>query len=391
MKLLHLADLHLGRKLGHWSLVEDQRYILKEIVAIAQTKEVDGVILAGDIYDKAVPSEEAVGLFEDFLVDLVSLPKKPQIFAIYGNHDGGKRLSFLHALTGRLGIHFSPVYEGAVSPLTLEDEQGAVDFYLLPFVSPLQLRRYFEGVNSYEEGLTLAIEAMNVDKSRRNVLITHQYIHREGKAEESESEEHHFVGGTAGLSYEVVKDFDYVALGHLHQAQYVGRPWIRYSGSPLKYSAKERNKSVTVVELGEKGSEIGVETLDLRPLRELSVLRGTLEEILTMEGDYVIGILEDEEPVLDDLQQLQGKFPYLVSFHYDNPRSKAEMQMPSLSSLEGRSPLEIFQELYTQQMKLGATKKRGKKKQEEQEDILFSQEQNDYLEGLIQEIWEGKS
>lgn len=387
MKLFHLADLHLGRKLGAFSLVEDQKYILAQIVAEAESAQVYGLILAGDIYDRALPSEEAVGVFEEFLVNFLEISSKPQVFMVYGNHDGGKRLAFLHQLTGKLGIHISPLYDGTLTPVTVEKSGVLVDFYLLPFVSPLHLSRIFpeEKIATYQEGMVLMLSSLELKKDRKNVMITHQYIQHKGEMSLSDSEEHHYIGGTTGVSYELFRDFDYVALGHLHNPQKVGEKWIRYCGSLLKYSALEREKSITVVEIGENSVEIG--EIPLKPLRDLLVFRGTVGEILekATKDAYVMAELTDVSPVVDDLHLLKNAFPFLVSYHYC--RGNGEMTLPVLENLSEKSPVEVFETLFSQQTAMASEKMKGKKVVEEGIALEFTQEQRDFLMPLVAEIW----
>ena len=281
MKLIHLSDLHLGKRVNECSMLEDQQYILGEILRIIDSEAPDAVLIAGDVYDKSVPSAEAVTLLDDFLVQLAS--RRVQTCLISGNHDSAERLSFGGRLMDAVGIHIAPVYDGSLAPLTLSDEHGPVDIYLLPFLKPVQVRRFFpdEDIESYTDAMAAVLRAANVDTARRNVLVAHQFV---TGAVPCESEELS-VGGTDNVAVCVFDDFDYVALGHIHGPQKVGRETVRYCGTPLKYSFSEvsHKKSVTVVEIGEKGS-VGIRTVPLVPRRDMSELRGTYNTLMLREN-----------------------------------------------------------------------------------------------------------
>ena len=278
MKLLHLSDLHLGKRIKNFPLLEDQAYILQAILEILDAERPDAVLIAGDVYDRATPSTEAVELLDRFLVSLAErgLP----VLLISGNHDSPERLAFGAQFLEKSRIFISPVYNGTVTPVTLEDEYGPVDFYLLPFLKPLHVRRCFpeEPVESYTEAVACAVSHMNLDPSRRNVLITHQFV---TGAERCDSEEVS-VGGSDNVDAVVFAPFDYVALGHLHGPQNIGDDRIRYCGTPLKYSFSEsrQKKSVTLVELSAKGQRT-VRTVPLTPRRDMVERRGCFQDFLT--------------------------------------------------------------------------------------------------------------
>ncbi|WP_130848410.1 exonuclease SbcCD subunit D [Intestinimonas timonensis] len=354
MKLIHLSDLHLGKRVNEFSMLEDQQYILTEILHIMDEEQPDGVLIAGDVYDKTVPSAEAVALLDDFLVRLAK--RDLQIFLISGNHDSPERMAFGRRLMEGSGVHLAPVYDGRVSPITLTDAYGTVNFYLLPFVKPAHVRRCFpeREITTYTDALAAAIEAMGVDPAGRNVLVTHQFV---TGADRCDSEELS-VGGTDNVDVSVFDPFDYVALGHIHGPQRVGRETVRYCGTPLKYSFSEagHQKSVTVVELEAKGS-VSVRTVPLAPLRDLVELRGTYEE-LTFRGfyegtsyqkDYVYITLTDEEDVPDAMRKLQIIYPNLMKLDYDNRRTRAGARLDGAEDAEQKSPLELLEEFYEKQ------------------------------------------
>ncbi len=281
MKLIHLSDIHLGKRVNEYSMIEDQEYILKRIINIVDDEMPDGVIIAGDVYDKSVPSAEAVQLFDDFLVRLAK--RKIEVFVISGNHDSPERIAFASRIMDASGIHMSPVYTGEIVPISMHDEYGEVTVYMLPFVKPVNVRRFCEDeITTYTEAVKHAVLKMNINPDNRNVLVTHQFV---TGARRSESEEIS-VGGTDNVDAGVFDDFDYVALGHIHSPQNCGSDKIRYCGTPLKYSFSEARdkKSVTVVEIAEKGN-VTYRTVELVPKHDLVELKGTYAE-LTLKSFY---------------------------------------------------------------------------------------------------------
>ena len=354
MKFLHLADLHLGKRVNGFSMLEDQAHILRQILAILDDEQPDGVLIAGDVYDKSVPSVEAVGLLDGFLTELRA--RGVPVLLISGNHDSPERLAFGGRVMDSCGIHISPVYDGALAPVTLHDEFGPVHVWLLPFVKPAHVRRWFPDadIESYTDAVAEAIAHMDIDTAARNVLVTHQFVTggaRSGSEELS-------VGGTDNVDSGVFAPFDYVALGHLHGAQHIGRETIRYAGSPLKYSFSEarQHKSVTVVTLGEKG-DVQVRTVALTPLRELREIRGSYDELTarsfyehtTYRSDYLHLILTDEQDVFDAMSRLRTIYPYLMTLDYDNARTRAAGGMAVPAETERRTPPELFEALYQRQ------------------------------------------
>ena len=354
MKFLHLADLHLGKRVNGFSMLEDQAHILRQILAILDDEQPDGVLIAGDVYDKSVPSVEAVGLLDGFLTELRA--RGVPVLLISGNHDSPERLAFGGRVMDSCGIHISPVYDGALAPVTLQDAFGPVHVWLLPFVKPAHVRRWFPDadIESYTDAMAEAVAHMDIDTAARNVLVTHQFVTggtRSGSEELS-------VGGTDNVDSGVFAPFDYVALGHLHGAQHIGRETIRYAGSPLKYSFSEarQHKSVTVVTLGEKG-DVQVRTVALTPLRELREIRGSYDELTarsfyehtTYRSDYLHLILTDEQDVFDAMSRLRTIYPYLMTLDYDNARTRAAGGMSVPAETERRTPLELFETLYQRQ------------------------------------------
>ena len=345
MKFFHISDLHLGKRLNEFSLIEDQEYILSEIVKAAEKERPDGIFIAGDIYDKSMPSAEAVGLFDRFLFSLSALNIK--VFVISGNHDSPERIAFGGRLMEKSGVYLSPVYSGETKPISFEN----IDIYMLPFIKPAAVRKFFPEAESYEDAVISAISKMELNPEKINILITHQFV---VGAALSDSEEIS-VGGTDSISGEVFKDFSYVALGHIHSPQTVLREGIRYSGTPLKYSFSEcgQNKSITVLDIDEK---IKISTITLKPLRDLREKKGKYEDKTNRENykfenreDYIHITLTDEEEVTEALGKLRVIYPNIMKLSYDNTRTKTAAHIDFTETAEAKSPIELFSELYEKQ------------------------------------------
>jgi len=378
MKLIHLSDLHLGKRVNEFSMLEDQKYILKKIINVIDEQKPDVVIIAGDVYDKSVPSAEAVELFDDFLVRLSKRGLK--VFVISGNHDSAERIAFGGRLMDKSGIYMSPVYNGTVEPIVLTDSFGELNVYMLPFVKPSNVRRFYpeKEIASYTDAIKIAVDAMNVDTSKRNILITHQFV---TGATRTDSEEIS-VGGTDNVDALVFADFDYVALGHLHRSQSCGgNEFIRYSGTPLKYSFSEvnDNKSVTVVDINSKG-KIFLELIPLLPKRDMVEIKGTYEE-LTLKSfwentnyreDYMRIILTDEEDIPDVLTKLRVIYKNIMKLDYDNKRTRTAYEISGAENVKENTPFEHFSILY-----------------ELQNGQPLSEEQAAFVADIIEQIWEG--
>lgn len=350
MKLMHLSDLHLGKRVYEFSMIEDQKYILKQILGIAEKEQVDGVLLAGDIYDKQVPSAEAVQVLDDFLTKMAE--KKIPVFAVSGNHDSAERIAFGAQLMNSRGIYMSPVYDGNAQKISLYDGYGEVVIHLLPFVRPSVVRHAYpdDEIGSYQDAVAAAVNHMNIDTAIRNVLVAHQFV---TGASRSESEDIS-VGGLDNVDAAVFDVFDYVALGHIHGPQKMGRETVRYCGTPLKYSFSEaeHQKSATIIELAEKG-DITVRTVELKPIRDMRIIKGTYMELTTPAfyrasntEDYILAILTDEEDVVDGMQKLRVIYPNLMRLEYDNRRTREEQMIEAAEELERKSELELFEEFY---------------------------------------------
>ena len=376
MKLIHLSDLHLGKRLREYSLMEDQEYILGRILGVIDAEQPDGVIIAGDIYDKSAPSAEAVALFDGFLSRLADRGRP--VFVISGNHDSAERIAYGRSIMSRSGVYLSSVFRGAVEPVVLHDEHGPVNVYLLPFVRPASVRAVWpeEKIETYEDAVRTAIAHMSVDDGQRNVLVTHQFV---TGAERSESETIS-VGGTDNVDVSVFDPFDYVALGHIHKPQDCSTPRVRYCGTPLKYSFSEAQdrKSVTVAELGPKG-QLNVRTVPLIPLRDMVDIRGTYEEITlrsfyentSWQTDYVRITLTDEEEIPNVGDKLRAIYRNWMQILYDNRRTRSDNAVDGAEEGSERSPLQLFSDLY-----------------ELQNNAPMTGEQTAFMAGLIEKFWE---
>ncbi len=375
MKIMHLSDLHIGKKVNEYSMLQDQIYILKEILQIIDDEKVETVIIAGDVYDRSLPPNEALELFDEFLYQLSG--RNVNVFVISGNHDSPERISYGGRMMTENKIFLSPVYDGNVKPITLNDDYGEVNFYLLPFVRPADIRRYFpdENIENYTDAVKVAIDNMNVDFSERNILVTHQFV---TGAELSESEDI-IVGGTDNVSGEVFDGFDYVALGHIHREQTVGKDNIRYCGTPLKYSFSEAKhiKSVTILDFNDKGN-IEYSKIPLTPFRDMREIRGTYYELTlkssyesTNTEDYLHITLTDEEDIPDAIGKLRSIYPNIMKLDYDNLRTRGSGTVDAIENIESKSPFELFADLF---------------KQQNNQDM--SEEQEEIMRNLIDKIWE---
>lgn len=354
MKLIHLSDLHLGKQVNNYSMLEDQKYILTKILNVIDDEAPDAVLIAGDVYDKAVPPAQAIGLFDDFLVRLSR--RKLQVFVISGNHDSPERIAFGSRLMDAAGIHLSPVYSGEISPIRLEDRWGGVNFYMLPFIKPAHVRRFFEEepTDTYTDALRTALAHIPLDSGERNVLLTHQFV---TGAARSDSEEIS-VGSADNVDASVFGAFDYVALGHIHSPQNCGSERVRYCGTPLKYSFSEAkdHKSVTVAELEEKG-KLTVRTVPLIPQHEMVELRGSFAQLTdktfyenhTWQDDYTHLTLTDEEDIPDAIGKLRLVYRNLMKLDYDNARTRAAAQITGPEISENTSVLQLFSDFYQMQ------------------------------------------
>ena len=377
MKLFHLADLHIGKRVNEFSMIEDQKYILKRILDLAEEEKPDGIILAGDIYDKQIPSAEAVQVFDEFITRLAG--RAIPVFIISGNHDSAERLAFGGRLLNSRGIYLSPVYDGSVTKIPLKDQYGTVWIHLLPFIRPSTVRHVFENeadlVTDVQTAAETVIRHMEIDLKDRNILVAHQFVTGASRCESEDVQ----VGGLDNIDAAVFTPFDYTALGHIHSPQNVGTDRVRYCGTPLKYSFSEvdQEKSITVVELEKKGT-VRTSLLPLKPLRDMRKLRGTYLELTDRSlyremnrEDYIQVTLTDEDDVPDGLQKLRVIYPNIMQLLYDNQRTKTTQEVDAAQAVEKKTERELFYEFYELQNNQPMTK-----------------QQKDFAEQLIREIKE---
>ncbi len=377
MKIMHISDLHLGKRISEYPLYAEQRDMLDKLVEIADSEKPDILAVAGDVYNKSVPPENSVELFDDFISELSK--RKIPVFIISGNHDSAERIAYGGRIMKNSGVYVSPVYRGGVQPIEIMDGDGAVNVYMLPFIKPFTVREFFPDVKieSYNDAVRAAVEQMNVDKSKRNILITHQFV---TGASLSESEEI-FIGGAENVDGSVFADFDYVALGHIHSLQNIGKN-MRYCGSPLKYSFSEagQTKSVTIVELGKKG-KLDIRTVPIKPLRDVKSYTGSFEELTGEEfcgkintDDFVYLILTDEQNIPDCIHKLRKVYSHLAGFRYENSRTRKITSLTPGRTDPLNSPEELFDSFYREYSPNG-----------------MNGDQTAYLKRIIREIWGGEA
>ena len=363
-------DLHIGKRVNEFPMLDDPRYTLEKLLHMVEERQIDAVLIAGDLYDKSAPSAEAVSLVDWFLTALART--NTQVLVCAGNHDSSERVAYGRELLADQGVHVSRVFDGHIDSVILQDEYGPVTFWLIPFLKPATVRPWLASVDpeasdasaitnslSYTEALQAVVTSLPIDTAQRNVALSHQFV-TAGAWTPDTCDSEMSVGGSENVEASVYEPFDYVALGHLHRPQRVGRDTMRYSGSLLKYSASEWSspKSVPIVELGEKG-DITIELAEMPILHDLRRVRGTLEEILdpvrlatTDTHDYICAVLTDEVPPADAFQRLRAAFPNLMSLSVDNTRTRHEAHLEELE-LEGQaslSPLELFETFWEGQV-----------------------------------------
>ena len=377
MKFFHLSDLHIGKQLHRYNLKEDQQVILKEVITYAKELRPDAIVIAGDIYDKSVPSAEAVNVFDEFLTELSEITPVIPILIISGNHDSPERIAFGGRLMNLSGVYMSPVYVGKTEPVSLSDKYGPVNIYMLPFFKPAAIRSFYPDseIITYTDAVRAAVGRMEIDTSKRNILITHQFV---TGAVRTESEDIS-VGGSDSVDVSVFAEFDYVALGHIHRAQKCGSESVRYSGTPLKYSFSESRdqKSVTIIELEEKNS-LKVKTVNLSPLHDMLEIKGSYDQISTksfyeeasFRDAYLHITLTDEEEIPYAAEKLRIIYNRLMKLDYDNMRTRRRCDINAEMEIKSQSPFELFSALY-----------------ELQNNNPMSDEQREYVNDLINDIW----
>ena len=367
MRFLHLADLHIGKRVNGFSMIEDQKFVFEQVYNVIENEKIDGIIMAGDIYDKPVPSAEAVKLFDEMLTRLVSI--NLPIFVISGNHDSAERIGFGSDILSAAKVYMSRVYNGNLQKIELEDDYGKINVYLLPFIKPATVKNIYKEaeIKDYDVALEYVLSQEKIDKTKRNVIVSHQFV---TGALRSESEEVS-VGGLDNVSVENYEAFDYVALGHIHRAQQMGRESARYAGTLLKYSFSEEkhNKSMTIVDLKEKGN-IEIKEIPVKPLHDLKTIKGKFSKITSEEfykelkkEDYYRAVLTDEDDILNAIGKLKSIYPNLMSMEYDNTRTRSYSVVDNVETGETKSPLDYFEEFFEKQ--------NGRKMSEKQRNYLL--------------------
>lgn len=378
MKILHLSDLHFGKRLNNFSLLEDQIYVNQQIFQLAKNQKIDAVIIAGDIFDKSIPSADAVQLFDEFLNFWAEL--NLPIFIISGNHDNAERLSFGLNIFSHNNIYISPVYNGEIKSITLKDNYGNINFYLLPFLKPSMVRPFFpdEEIKSHTQALKIALKNLPLNKDERNILIAHQFV---TGAVVSDSEEIN-VGGLDNIDAHIFDDFDYVALGHIHTPQAILRDTIRYCGSLLKYSFSEANqqKSATIIDITTK-EQINITTFPIKPLHDMRKIKGSYAELTnrqnyinTNTNDYIFATLTDEEDIPDAISRLRSIYPNIMQLEYDNKRTRTNQIIDTSDINSLKTPIEFFNEFY-----------------QLQNNQSLNDAQMQIMQDLIDSIWEEQS
>ncbi len=367
MRFLHLADLHIGKRVNGFSMIEDQKFVFEQVYNVIENEKIDGIIMAGDIYDKPVPSAEAVKLFDEMLTRLVSI--NLPIFVISGNHDSAERIGFGSDILSAAKVYMSRVYNGNLQKIELEDDYGKINVYLLPFIKPATVKNIYKEaeIKDYDDALEYVLSQEKIDETKRNVIVSHQFV---TGAMRSESEEVS-VGGLDNVSVENYEAFDYVALGHIHRAQQMGRESARYAGTLLKYSFSEEkhNKSMTIVDLKEK-ENIEIKEIPVKPLHDLKTIKGKFSKITSEEfykelkkEDYYRAVLTDEDDILNAIGKLKSIYPNLMSMEYDNTRTRSYSVVDNVETGEAKSPLDYFEKFFEKQ--------NGRKMSEKQRDYLL--------------------
>ena len=375
MRFLHLSDLHLGKRVNEFSMLEDQAYILKEILNIIDEQKVEAVLIAGDIYDKVIPSAEAVRLLDDFLTRIAA--RELPVFLISGNHDSAERVAFGSRLMSSRQIYLSPVFESDVEPITISDRYGEIHIYMLTFVKTSLVKRVYpeEEIITYQDAVNAAVQHMQIDTDKRNILLAHQFVTGAARCDSEELS----VGGLDDVDASIFDGFDYVALGHLHGPQKIGKETVRYSGTPLKYSFSEANqkKAAVIVDVEEKG-KINIQQIPLVPKHDMREIRGTYMEVTALDfykdmktDDYLYITLTDEEDIPDAIGKLRTIYPNIMKLSYDNLRTRAAVTVRGTAEVEEKSPMELLKEFY-----------------ELQNNQPMTDEQEEIARGMMEEIWE---
>ena len=360
MKILHLADLHIGKIVLEQSMLEDQKYILKQIVEKIKNEKIELVLIAGDIYDRSVPPSDAVTCLNNFLKILIK-DLKVKVCIIAGNHDSKERLGFGSEIFANDGLYITANYKGKVDKIELHDEYGKLNIYMLPYIKPVEVKEFFGDIeiNSYHEAITTIIEKEKIDQNERNIILSHQFVTAGSEEPERSESETLILGGTENVDISCYKKFDYVALGHIHGPQRIGRNTARYAGTILKYSFSEVNqkKSLTMINFKEKGN-LDIKLIPLEPLRDMRILKGPIEELTKEENykktnveDYIKAIITNEEPVYDAIGKMKKIFPNTLRLEIENSKTNLNIdkKLSNLDNIKKKDEIELFNEFYKYQ------------------------------------------
>ena len=357
MKILHLADLHIGKIVLEQSMLEDQKYMLNQIVEKIKEEKIESVLISGDVYDRSVPPSDAVTCLSNFLKVLIK-DLKLKVCMIAGNHDSKERLGFGSEIFADDGLFISANYNGSLDKVELEDEYGKINVYMLPYIKPVEVRGFFEEkeISTYHDAVKAVIEKEEINKIERNIILSHQFVTAGNEEPERSDSETLTLGGTENVDVSCYKDFDYVALGHIHGPQRIGRDTARYAGTMLKYSFSEVNqkKSLAVIEFKEK-EFLDINLISLKPIRDMRVIKGPIEELIKEENykgtnreDYIRAIITNEEPVYDAIGQIKKVYPNTLRLDIENSKmnSSIEKELSNLDNIKKKDEVELFNEFY---------------------------------------------
>lgn len=359
MKILHLADMHLGKAIQEQTLIEDQKYMLEKIIEKIKKEKIELVLISGDIYDKAIPSTEAVNLLDELLNTLVK-ELKIKVCMIAGNHDSKDRLGFGNKIFENEGLYISSKYEGKIKKVELEDKYGKLNIYMLPFIKPVEVRQYFEEeIKTYEDAMNVVMKNEEIDENERNIILVHQFVTAGTVSPERTESEILSLGGTDNVDISNFDKFDYVAIGHVHRPQKIGRDTARYAGTMLKYSFSEinHNKTVPVIDFKEKGN-LTFELEELKPLRDMREIKGPIEQLIAPENyegtnrnDYIRAIITNEEPVYDAIGQIKKIYPNTLKLELRNSKTNTNLEYDeaNLEKIKTKSEIELFDDFYKMQ------------------------------------------
>lgn len=357
MKLIHLGDLHIGKNLLEQSLLEDQEYMLQEIIKIIKEKNIDGVLISGDIYDKGIPNIDAINLLNNFLTRLIT-ELKIKVFVISGNHDSKTRLNFGSKLFEKQGLYIETKYTGKLKKITLTEDNDNINIYMLPFVKPIEIRELEKKeIKDYNEAIKIILDKEEINKNEINILMAHQFVTYQNTYPETCESENINIGTLDNIDASLFFNFDYVALGHIHGAQRIGRDTIRYSGTMLKYSFSEINHKKSLVLINIKNKQLSYELIPLTPLRDLREIKGPINELIKKENyegtntnDYIKAIITDEEPGYEPLARIRSVYPNTLKLEIRNSKTALNnLELEKIERLKEKSVLELFNDFYKYQ------------------------------------------